>query len=290
MKIKIVSDDEYRLTQENYDNANFLQSSEISQLQEERHNFVKVERLLFVENNNIVGQAILNYRRKYKVFTEALVVQGPLLNYQNQGQVEAAISCLEQHVKKNKAIHLMIHPFIINQIKNEALEIASDQIQMDTISTLQGLGFTRDINIEDMSNGMGQAFVKNLTHFSNIDDIVQSFPPSLKRDIKKFKALEVKVVELDQSRLDEFYNILSKTGKRKNFSVQDFQFFQLLKKYLGERAKFMLAYLDVPAYLNYLEENINHFQVKIDELNSGKVTKKTKGLIVAFAYESATLN
>lgn len=279
MKIKLASPEAYRSTQENYPSSNFLQSAEISQLQEARQNFVKVERLLFIENEQVVGQALVNYRRKMKFFTEALVVQGPLLDFDNQQQVAKAVQLLSQHVKKQRAISLMLHPFIVHQIKSESLETLEDNLQAATLQTLTKLGFSHHQDLEDNNSGVSQAFVKPLTAFEDMQAILDTFSPSMKRDIKKFNALQVKVEELPLDRLDEFYKILTETSQRKGFHVQDLEFFQLIKTQLQQRAKFMLAYLDCPAYQAYLDENIQAFQAKIEQLSSGTISKRTKGAI-----------
>lgn len=122
-------------------------------------------------------------------------------------------------------------------------------------------------------------FVKPIENFASSDEILAAFSPSLKRDLKKFTALNVKIEELDEHQLDQFYDILSRTAERKGFSVHPLVYFQNLKKCFGKSAKFMLAYLDCPAYLVYLDENIQSFEAKIQALKEGPQKKRTKGQI-----------
>jgi len=74
--------------------------------------------------------------------------------------------------------------------------------------------------------------------------------------------LNVKVEELSDDNLDQFYAIIVRTAERKGFSVHPLTYFQDLKRNFGKSAKFMLAYLDCPAYLAYLDENIKSSWVK----------------------------
>ena len=111
---------------------------------------------------------------------------------------------------------------------------------------------------------VNQMFVKSIESFASSDEILAAFSPSLKRDLKKFTALNVKTEELDEHQLDQFYDILSRTAERKGFSVHPLVYFQNLKKYFGKSAKFMLAYLDCPAYLAYLDEQKIPFSLLFD--------------------------
>ena len=91
--------------------------------------------------------------------------------------------------------------------------------------------------------------------------------------------MNVKVEELSEDNLNQFYDILVRTAERKGFSVHPLAYFQDLKMNFGKSAKFMLAYLDCPAYLAYLDENIKSFEAKIQALKDGQQKKRTKGQI-----------
>ena len=122
-------------------------------------------------------------------------------------------------------------------------------------------------------------FVKPIDTFTTSDEMLAAFSPSLKRDLKKLTALNVKVEELSEDNLNQFYDILVRTAERKGFSVHPLTYFQDLKRNFGKSAKFMLAYLDCPAYLAYLDENIKSFETKIQALKDGPQKKRTKGQI-----------
>ena len=116
----------------------------------------------------------------------------------------------------------------------------------DVLEVFETLGFEHSLDSEQ-SLVVNQMFVKSIESFASSDEILAAFSPSLKRDLKKFTALNVKTEELDEHQLDQFYDILSRTAERKGFSVHPLVYFQNLKKYFGKSAKFMLAYLDCPA-------------------------------------------
>ena len=198
IRVKSVSFEDYQNTQVTAKCANFLQSAEMSKLQEGQDHIEKVEALVFERDGLRVGQTIVVYKKSLRIFKKALLLHGPLLNYHS---------------------------------------------------------------------------------LDSSDEILAAFSPSLKRDLKKFTALNVKIEELDEHRLDQFYDILSRTAERKGFSVHPLVYFQNLKKCFGKSAKFMLAYLDCPAYLAYLDENIQSFEARIQALKEGPQKKRTKGQI-----------
>lgn len=81
MKIISATASEFLAAQEAFLTSNILQSHQIAELQEERNHYNKVERLLFLEDEQVIGLAVVDYRKKWKYFQEALVIQGPVLNY-----------------------------------------------------------------------------------------------------------------------------------------------------------------------------------------------------------------
>lgn len=277
--VKSVSFDDYRNTQLNEKCANFLQSAEMAKLQESQDHIEKVEALVFERDGLRVAQAIVVYKKSFRVFKKALLLHGPLLDYHSSCWFDREIlEALILYLRKKNIATLSIHPYLTNLIRNEKLENIEVDKASDVLEVFETLGFEHSLDSEQ-SLVVNQMFVKSMESFASSDEILAAFSPSLKRDLKKFTALNVKTEELDEHQLDQFYDILSRTAERKGFSVHPLVYFQNLKKYFGKSAKFMLAYLDCPAYLAYLDENIQSFEAKIQDLKEGPQKKRTKGQI-----------
>ncbi|WP_231070360.1 hypothetical protein [Streptococcus parauberis] len=75
--------------QEEFKWSNFLQSNEIYELQVSRNNYLFCERLALVENEEVVGLAVINYAKKWRYFKQAFLIHGPLLK---NGNSEPAVS------------------------------------------------------------------------------------------------------------------------------------------------------------------------------------------------------
>lgn len=207
------------------------------------------------------------------------MLHGPLLDYHSSCWFDREIlEALILYLRKKNIATLSIHPYLTNLIRNEKLENIEVDKASDVLEVFETLGFEHSLDSEQ-SLVVNQMFVKSIESFASSDEILAAFSPSLKRDLKKFTALNVKTEELDEHQLDQFYDILSRTAERKGFSVHPLVYFQNLKKFFGKSAKFMLAYLDCPAYLAYLDENIQSFEAKIQDLKEGPQKKRTKGQI-----------
>ena len=82
---------------------------------------------------------------------------------------------------------------------------------------------------------------------------------------------------MDESELADYYRIYSETAERKGFSLQTEEYYVLLKKNFGDKAKIMGAFLDCKEYESYIASNISMFEDKIARLNQQAQTKETKG-------------
>lgn len=250
----------------------------MAKLQESQDHIEKVEALVFERDGLRVAQAIVVYKKSFRIFKKALLLHGLLVYYHSLAGLTELLEALILYLRKKNIATLSIHPYLANLIRNEKLENIEEDKASDVLEVFETLGFEHSLDSEQ-SLVVNQMFVKPIESFANSDEILAAFSPSLKRDLKKFTDLNVKTEELDEHQLDQFYDILSRTAERKVFSIHPLVYFQNLKKCFGESAKFMLAYLDCPAYLAYLDEHIQFFEAKIQALKEGPQKKRTKGQI-----------
>ncbi|WP_067103138.1 peptidoglycan bridge formation glycyltransferase FemA/FemB family protein [Streptococcus sp. DD13] len=280
MIIKELNKETFQHLQDQYPASNFLQSAQMMTVQERTNRFSAVESLgIYREGDQeIIGQVILVYRKRHRFFTEALALHGPLMAFDNPQLVTEVLLAIESYLRKKKVATFSFYPYAIETVRTADLEPLLDNQLSATREAIQGLGYKASFD-PMQSTIVNTMFVKNLSSYSSVEDIHEAFSPSLKRDLKKFSALAVKVEELPDNRLDEFYQILQETGKRKGFAVQELSYFQKIKESFGNQAKFMLAYLDCQEYQDYLSQQIDHFETLIDQLKNGLQKKRTKGQI-----------
>lgn len=73
---------------------------------------------------------------------------------------------------------------------------------------------------------------------------------------------------------------MKSTGERKDFALQEFDYFKLLKEYFQEKAVCLLAYLDCKEYTTSLKEQITIHQQTINDLSAKNQTKKVKSALL----------
>ena len=279
MEVKIIPSQEFEKLENNFATSNFLQTAAMSFVQSKNPRFVKVETVGVYQEGQVVSMVVLVYRKRFKVFTEALALHGPLFRKSASTKEKLIIiDCLEGYLKKSGVAHFDLYPYLLNETKSATLKPIESGLEEDFKQALLKMGYTYGF---DKSQGtiVNTMFVKNLNPFDSVEEIYNDFSNSLKRDLKKFTSSQVKVEELERNQLSDFYDILLDTGKRKGFDVQPLSYFENLKDDFGPRAQFMLAFLDVPAYREYLSSNISDFEHRIHELETGPQKKRTKGQI-----------
>lgn len=193
--VKHVSFDDYQKTQTNYKDANFLQSAEMAKLQLSRNHIGEVEALVFERDGLRIGQAIVVYRRSFRIFRKALLFHGPLLDYNSIADLTDLLEALILYLKKKNIASLSIHPYLTDLIRNEELEIIEEEKADEVSKVFEKLGFEQYLDPEQ-ALVVNQMFVKPIDTFTTSDEMLAAFSPSLKRDLKKFTALHVKVEEL----------------------------------------------------------------------------------------------
>lgn len=232
IRVKSVSFEDYQNTQVTAKCANFLQSAEMAKLQESQDHIEKVEALVFERDGLRVGQAIVVYKKSFRIFKKALLLHGPLVDYHSLASLTELLEALILYLRKKNIATLSIHPYLANLIRNEKLENIEVDIASDVLEVFETLGFEHSLDSEQ-SLVVNQMFVKSIESFASSDEIHAAFSPSLKRDLKKFTDMNVKTEELDEHQLDQFYDILSRTAERKGFSVHPLVYFQNLKNVLA---------------------------------------------------------
>lgn len=179
--VKHVSFDDYQKTQTNYKDANFLQSAEMAKLQLSRNHIGEVEALVFERDGLRIGQAIVVYRRSFRIFRKALLFHGPLLDYNSIADLTDLLEALILYLKKKNIASLSIHPYLTDLIRNEELEIIEEEKSDEVSKVFEKLGFEQYLDPEQ-ALVVNQMFVKPIDTFTTSDEMLAAFSPSLKRD------------------------------------------------------------------------------------------------------------
>ena len=276
IEIKPITIEEFASRQLDFDCMNFQQSAKMALCQSARAVYLDTETVQILKDGQFIGQSIINYRSIFRFFREACILNGPLLDYSamSKEELKDVFYALQKYLRK-KCDEIRINPPLVHFVLDDELE-TMETLNENVKSAFDELSFKNYVD-RNCSESIDQIFVKSLKNYSSFDEISGELSSSFRSSIKKFSESCVKVREMGENELEDYYKIYSDTAERKHFPLQTEEYYVLLKKNFGDKAKIMGAFLDCREYENYLSSNISMFENKIAELELSKQSKKIKG-------------
>ena len=276
IEIKPITIEEFASRQLDFDCMNFQQSAEMALCQSARAVYLDTETVQILKDGQFIGQSIINYRSIFRFFRKACILNGPLLDYSamSKEELKDVFYALQKYLRK-KCDEIRINPPLVHFVLDDKLETI-ETLNENVKSAFDELSFKNYVD-RNCSESIDQIFVKSLKNYSSFDEISGELSSSFRSSIKKFSESCVKVREMGENELGDYYKIYSDTAERKHFPLQTEEYYVLLKKNFGDKAKIMGAFLDCREYENYLSSNISMFENKIAELELSKQSKKIKG-------------
>lgn len=276
IEIKPITIEEFASRQLDFDCMNFQQSAKMALCQSARAVYLDTETVQILKDGQFIGQSIINYRSIFRFFREACILNGPLLDYSamSKEELKDVFYALQKYLRK-KCDEIRINPPLVHFVLDDKLE-TMETLNENVKSAFDELSFKNYVD-RNCSESIDQIFVKSLKNYSSFDEISGELSSSFRSSIKKFSESCVKVREMGENELGDYYKIYSDTAERKHFPLQTEEYYVLLKKNFGDKAKIMGAFLDCREYENYLSSNISMFENKIAELELSKQSKKIKG-------------
>lgn len=276
IEIKPITIEEFASRQLDFDCMNFQQSAEMALCQSARAVYLDTETVQILKDGQFIGQSIINYRSIFRFFREACILNGPLLDYSAMSKEELKdVFYTLQNYLRMKCDEIRINPPLVHFVLDDKLETV-ETLNENVKSAFDELSFKNYVD-RNCSESIDQIFVKSLKNYSSFDEISGELSSSFRSSIKKFSESCVKVREMGENELGDYYKIYSDTAERKHFPLQTEEYYVLLKKNFGDKAKIMGAFLDCREYENYLSSNISMLEDKIAELELSKQSKKIKG-------------
>lgn len=276
IEIKPITIEEFASRQLDFDCMNFQQSAEMALCQSARAVYLDTETVQILKDGQFIGQSIINYRSIFRFFREACILNGPLLDYSamSKEELKDVFYALQKYLRM-KCDEIRINPPLVHFVLDDKLETV-ETLNENVKSAFDELSFKNYVD-RNCSESIDQIFVKSLKNYSSFDEISGELSSSFRSSIKKFSESCVKVREMGENELGDYYKIYSDTAERKQFPLQTEEYYVLLKKNFGDKAKIMGAFLDCREYENYLSSNISMFEDKIAELELSNQSKKIKG-------------
>lgn len=262
MEFLLLTEKEYENYWKNHPLKTFLSSVEIGKLREKKN--WKVHYVGIKEHNVLHGAAMLLSKKKYLNKYEFYSPRGILVDYNNKKHLSFFIENLKKYIKKENGYILRIDPYIINKERDINGNIIKNGIDNHSvIDSLIDLGFEKSQKKEQVS-WMFSLDIAGKTE----EDILNNMKSNTRNIIKKTEKIGIKIKELTKEELSKFNNIMTSTGKRRNFTPREEEYYSEMYNLFNPKneIKYLITELNLNEYVEIInkekQEKLNKINVK----------------------------
>ena len=243
---------------------NFMETIEIGNLR--KANEWTINYLGLKENGKIVGATLLLSKKRHFNKYEFYALRGPLLDYNDKKLVSTFLSELKKYVKKHNGYCLRLDPYLpLRRFDGKNNELSLNYAPNITLNVLNSLGFKKTEQEEQVSS----MYVLNLKDKSE-NDILKEMKSNTRNCIRKTIKNGIEVVELQKEELQEFYDVMIETGKRKGFDVRNISYYENMYDIFSKNGeiKYLVTRLNLDKYVELLENEIKENETKKQKLSA----------------------
>ena len=278
-----ISSDELQMVQEKNDNRYFLQQAAVySKMQ--NFNNLKTKILAVKENNKILAYSTFIYFPYRKFFYKVTAQHGPIMDYSNNELVRFYMAELKNYFAKDfRVLCVRVNPFLNERIYKdiEYVETTEDAIKTDKILT--SLGY-KPLNDDLFTNPtlasrcvFSKSLDENITENNLLKNISQIARYTINRTMKE--GVQVREIDIfDEEDAKIFDKINRDTEERIDFSIRDNTYFKSLKNNIGDKAHYLVSYIDCNQFVETTTTTIANLEKERDDLKEkleqGKVNAK----------------
>jgi alanine adding enzyme len=262
--------------------GNFQQTTAMGQVREAQG--VEVRYLGVREDGELLAAAALELHRG-RLSTFAAVHDGPLCDFHDQELTSVLFDGLRSEARRRGAAQLEItpeQPYELRDSLGQSLVSHADGAKRpagvpaeasagpDTRSfeTICQQGFVH-AGFDRQYNAVPRwRYVKDLTGLASEDELLASYTKNTRRDLRIAHESFVRVERVGRDRLPEYHAICELSAEKQGFENRPLSYFELLFDTLGDTAEFIVASIDMPAYLALWERKRDELQATIDRLEA----------------------
>lgn len=281
--IKEVNPEEFIVIENDFQGKNFIQTGEFALMQRNRQLKKDYTCLTIHLDKKLVGGMVYGTQKRYKFFTEALVVHGPILDYSLEESVLTEIfKAIKDYFKKSKVSSLTVAPYIIAKRRDADLQLITDAENSGVIKAIKCAGFEHLGITSEIFPILNQLFIKDLEGIETEEDLLNSLDPKTKRAINKNLEYNVEIRELSYEEVPNFYEIEKSTSERKGFNLQELEYFQSVKREFGDKAVFIYTTMNFPEYIAKIQKTIDEIDEELEKYQAmeqrAKIARRVKTL------------
>ena len=278
-----ISSDELQIVQEKNDNRYFLQQAAVySKMQ--NFNNLKTKILAVKENNKILAYSTFIYFPYRKFFYKVTAQHGPIMDYSNNELVRFYMTELKNYFAKDfRVLCVRVNPFLNEHIYKdiEYIETTEDAIKTDKILTSLGYKPLNDDLFTNPTLASRCVFSKpldeNITESNLLKNVSQIARYTINRTMKEgVQVREIDIFNEEDARI--FDEINRDTEDRIDFEIRDNTYFKSLKNNIGDKAHYLVSYIDCDQFVETTTNTIANLEKERDDLKEkleqGKVNAK----------------
>lgn len=277
MEFRVLTKEEYISFTRNHAQANFLNSYEYNAMKAK--DGFKTELLGVVDKNEIIAAVSLVYFRVKRIFHYAYAPRGFMVDYTNKELLAFLVSEIKKHLKKEKAVYLLMNPYVRAQQRDRLGNVVEGGFDNRFITNdLESLGFKH----HGYTTGIGNNEIRHMYQidipFENEKDLLKSFERNARREVENALKLNLTFRTLEREELHVFTDILKDTEKRKNFAGRDLKYYQDMYDAFSpiDGIVFKCVELNVKNALMDAQKNVNALDKEIKRMRgvSENLSKK----------------
>ena len=278
-----ISSEELRQFQKESDHRYFFQQ-DASYSKLTKKNNLKTKILAVVEGNTLLAYGTFVYFPYKKFFYKVTTQHGPVMNYSNTELVRFYFEQLKKYYAKNfRVLCVRINPFINEHIYKNIEFIETTEESTQTNKILTSLGY-KPLNDDLFTNPtlasrcvFSKTLNENITESNLLKHVSQIARYTINRTIKEgVQVREIDIFNEEDAKI--FDEINRDTEDRINFEIRDNTYFKLLKNNIGDKAHYLVSYIDCDQFIKTTTNTIVNLEKERDDLKekleNGKVNAK----------------
>lgn len=203
--------------------------------------------------------------------------RGFLIDYHNYELLKEFVDGIYKYVRKNKGIFIKINPYLEYRKRDIDGNPIDNETNQKVIDDLENLGFKHNGFTITYGKDLEPRWVsvldlKNKTE----EEILSNMRPTTRWAINNSYKHGLKLVEIDNSRMDEFKKLMEHTGERRGFIDRPLSYYEKMYDSFKGNIKVMLVELDIEEYLSNLKNQKKELQLKQVEIKSKNQTTRTE--------------
>lgn len=214
---------------------------------------------------------------------------GPLCDPDDTPMLSAVSDAIHADAKRHHAIEVAAWPNLVYRLR------ASDGTPSEAphdgyLRAFEALGWRHQPFTRGYDSVINRwVYVKDLSAYTTADELLGSYEKRTQWSIGRARSMGVVVKEVGADELGVFADIERQTAQRRHFAYRGEQYFHDFAAAFGNRAHFLIAYIDTAAYEASMQEKVRRLEEVVSELEEKIAQRETTKLRRRHNEESSNL-